>query len=162
MSGDNCFFGGQAENGGDPDPCCVEVGFFAERFFSSQSITTGIETKILCDTVLMDNGRGDFSLVSSQFVVPFEGRYSFDCSFDLTVAAAGSCECRLYQNAIKRSDESTHPPFAKTTKIGTSVTLWCAVNDTIDFRVFQITGFTATLNSCNNQISGALIYDGTP
>jgi hypothetical protein len=157
MSAENCFIGGQPPGNG-ADPCCEEVGFFAERFNTTQSISTGVETKIICDTVLMDNGRGDFSLINSWFLVPFTGRYSFDCSFDLTTAAGGPVECRLYQNAIKRSDESNHPTTAVTTKVGASATLWCAAGDTIDFRVFQTTGFTATLVSCNNQISGALIY----
>lgn len=156
---DGCFIGG-LPGGGDGDPCCVDVGFFAERFNSAQSITTGIETKIDCDTVIWDPG-GDFSLANDWFLVPLEGRYVFTASFDLVVAAAGSCEIRLYHNATKRTDESNHPPFAKTTKLGCSVVLWCQPGDTVDFRVFQITGFTATLVSCNNQISGALIYDGS-
>lgn len=152
-----CTIGGKPPgNGGDP--CCEEVGFFAERFYTNQATVTGVEAKIMCDTVLMDNGRGDFDLVNSWFLVPFDGRYSFDCSLDLSVGATGVCEVRLYQNAIKRSDESNHPPAAEVTKIGTSVTLWCLAGDTIDFRVYQITGFAASVVSCNNQISGALLY----
>lgn len=160
MSADNCFLGGEPP-GGNGGICCTEVGFFAERFFTTQNLPNIAETKILVDTVLMDNGRGDFSIPSSHFIAPFYGRYSFDCSADVLTAAAGFVEILIYQNTVLRSNENVYAPFASTIMVGTQVTLWLDQFDTVDFRIYQSTTATATLVSCSNQISGALIYDGS-
>lgn len=160
-AGQNCYIGGQPADNGTPGVvCCTEVGFFAERFNSSQTISTGVETKINCDTVLWDF-RGDFDLVNDWFLVPFEGRYVYTASLDFTTAAAGLVEIRIYQNATLRTNTNVYAPFAATMKVGCSCVIWNQVGDTMDFRIFQTTGFSGTLVSCNNQFSGALIYDNS-
>lgn len=154
----DCLLGGVPPGGNGE--CCTEVGFFAERFNTAQTIPTGVETVIGIDTVLWDF-RGDFSIPLNWFDAPFEGRYVFTASLDMTTAAAGNVEIRLYQNAVLRSNTNTYAPFAATMKVGCSCVLWLQPHETVQMRCFQITGFNATLVSCNNQFSGALVYDNS-
>jgi hypothetical protein len=157
----DCNLGGVPTGDGGGDPCCVDVGFFAERYYTSQNLPNITETKIDTDLLIMANGRTDWSLATDNFTAPFNGRYSFDCSADVLTAAAGFVEIRMYQNAILRTNENFYAPFASTVMVGTQMTLWLTAGDTVDFRIYQATTATATLVSCSNQISGALIYDGS-
>lgn len=151
-----CFFDGKSPSNGDGGGG-QNVGFFVERF-SNQTISTGVETNLNIDTVIEENPAGVVDLVNDRFIAPVEGRYGFSLSADIVLAASGYAEVRLYVNGTLRTDSRDRNPFSGTVKPSTSFFFYLAQNDWVQPRIFQVTGFTATISGCQNQFSGALIW----
>lgn len=149
-----CFYNGEIPGGNDG--ACTNLGFFVERA-ANQSISTGVETVMNLDTIIEENPPGTIDLAGDRFVATIPGRYGFALSADITTATSGYAEVRLYVNGIRRTDSRDYAPFAATTKPSTTFFFQLAIGDIVQPRIFQVTGFTATLNGGDNQFSGALI-----
>jgi hypothetical protein len=151
-----CTFNGQSSS---PN-CCTDVGFFAERYNTNQTLFNGVETKVIQDTVLWDT-RGDFDLSNSWFLVPFEGRYGFAVSADVSTPGSARVDARIYQNGTQRAEGNCYPPASSTAKPAVSCYLWCQPGDQIEFRLWASSFGSSTLLSCNNQFSGSLTFDNS-
>lgn len=135
------------------------IGFFAYRN-ANMTISPASETVITFNTKTNESPSGCFSTSTYRFTAPKTGRYAFTASGDLITAAAGSGYLRLYKNSTQVAEQSVYGNAAMTLSIEVSVIIWMAKNDTIEARVYQNTGFNATLSGVGVQVcfSGAAIY----
>ena len=152
-----CFYDG-VEAGGPGGDGCENVGFYATRL-SNQAIGSGVEQVVNFTSVMDDNPVGVFSTATDLFTAPVEGRYVFTANVEMTIAARGSCYLRWYINTVYNGGASDEGSIPTTLTPNSSLVYWLSIGDTIQVRVFQNTGFAATLVGCCNQIwfSGALI-----
>jgi len=137
----------------------VNIGFYAYRTGSNQTLSTGVETTVGMNNVRDDAG-SDFttSLTDSYFTCPTAGRYVFSGSLELTLAAAGRGETRLYSSVHGRVAESSdHENTAGTVKPSISTVLYCDQNEVIRLKAWQNSGFTATIQLAYSHFSGAQI-----
>jgi hypothetical protein len=134
------------------------VGFRAWRG-SSQVLNTLTETKIQFDNDADDDG-GDFdSTTNYYFVAPTAGRYVFSCTAEITLAAAGRGEVRLFKNSteMRRGDSSFES--AGTIYPHVSMELKLAASDTVEIRGWQNTGFAATIQATDSNFSGVQVSE---
>lgn len=145
-----CFYGGEPPNG---DGACIDVGFYAWRDLN-QAISSGLETVIDWTMKLAtENPSGIMSLATDTFTVPAgsAGRYTITSGIEMTIAARGSCYLRCYHNGVYNGSSSDEGSIATTLTPNYALIKYLAVGDTIQMRVFQNSGFAATIVGCCDQ-----------
>jgi len=155
-----CFLDGEPPNGGGGGSC-TNVGFYAYRN-ANQTISSGLETVILFSNKwATESPAGVFNIGTDTFTAPVEGRYVFSSSVEMTLAARGSCQLRYYFNSVYRGSASDESSIAGTVIPNFAITHYMRVNDTCQMRVWQNSGFAASLIGCCNQLffSGSLICE---
>lgn len=155
---DLCYFGGKLPDGGGG---CSNVGFYAYRN-ANQTISSGLETVIDFNLKWStESPAGVFNLTTDTFTAPVTGRYSFSSSIEMTLSARGSCQLRYYFNNVYRGSDSDESSIAGTVIPGWAITHYMTAGDTCQMRVWQNSGFAASLIGCCNQLffSGALVCE---
>jgi len=135
------------------------IGFYAYRN-ANMTISPSFETLITYNTKTNELPVGVFSTVTYRFTAPKDGRYSFTSAANLITAAAGSGYLRLYKNGTRIGEQSDYGNAAMTLSLEYSAVIWLAKTDWVEMRIFQNTGFNATLSGVGVQLcfSGAAIY----
>lgn len=147
-----CFGNGQELNGGAPSGACDPVNFWAYRD-ANQAITSGVEALIDWNNKLVtENPAGFMNLTTNIATIPSNGTYVLSSSIEMTVAAAGSGYLRWYLNGTYRGAQTVYSDIANTIVLNFAATRYLFANDTIEMRVFQNTGFAASLIGCCNQL----------
>lgn len=156
-----CFFGGKPPNGGGGDSSCNNTGFYAYRTIN-QTISSGLETVIDFNAKwATESPLGVYNLTTDTFTAPVDGRYVFSSSIEMALAARGSCQLRYYYNGTYRGSDSDESSIPGTVIPAFAITHWMFQGDTCQMRVFQNSGFAASLIGCCNQLffSGSLICE---
>lgn len=137
------------------------VGFFGYRAVGNQALASGLEVLIVVPDKVDDDG-GDFNTSTYQFTAPTVGRYVFACSIEITIAASGIGECRIYRNSTRQAEASDQSNVASTVKPCVAVALKLDAGDTVEVRAWENTGFAATLQNNYLHFTGVQIVDLTP
>lgn len=140
-------FGG----GGAPN-----VGFYATRASGNQTLNSASETQIQYPNDQDDPG-DDFNTTSDEFVAPTTGRYTFSASAEITLAAAGRVEIRLYHGSTLVASGGSRTNQAETLRCCVSVVRQMAATNVMEVRAFQTSGFASTIQNSNLHFSGAQI-----
>lgn len=143
-----CTYNGQMP---DVDAGAVNIGFWAWRNLN-QAITSGVETVVNWTNKRDENPTGIMNLTTDTFTAPQAGRYIITAGVEMTIAARGSCYIRVYKNNVYQGSDSDEGSIATTVTPSVSQKDWLNANDTIQIRVFQNTGFAATLIGCCNNL----------
>lgn len=147
-----CFGNGQTLNGDTPSGACDPVNFWAYRN-ANQAISSGVEQLIDWNNKLVtENPVGFMNLATDIATIPTNGTYVLSSSIEITIAAAGSCYLRWYLNNTYRGASSDYHGTAGTIVLNFAATRYLFAGDTIEMRVFQNTGFAASLIGCCNQL----------
>jgi hypothetical protein len=156
LGGPACFSDGLPLDGAGG---CVDVGFWAYRATTNQTIAPTVETVVNLTNKADESPVGVFNLTTDTFTAPITGRYVFSASVELVTAAAGSAYLRIYIGGTYRWGASDQSSLATTLTPCLSLVTWMTSGTTAQIRIYQNTGFNATLIGCCNQsgFSGALI-----
>lgn len=129
------------------------IGFEAYRT-ATQSLTTSVETVIQFNNVVNNDG-SDFSTSTYKFTAAVNEWYILAASIDVTLAAAGACVMRLYKNSTLIALSGNYSPSSGTIAMSLATAVKPAVNDTFEIRIFQTSGFTATIQPTGSDFSGS-------
>ena len=147
-----CFGNGQKLNGDAPSGACDPQNFWAYRNIN-QTISSGLETLIDWNNKLgTENPVGFMNLTTNIATIPSNGNWVISSSIEMTIAAAGSGYLRWYLNNTYRGADSDYHNTAGTIVLNFAATRYLFAGDTIEMRVFQNSGFTASLVGCCNQL----------
>jgi len=138
-----------AAGGGTPN-----VGFYAYRASGNQTLNSASETQVEFPNDQDDPGN-DFNTTTDEFVAPTTGRYTFSASAQITLAAAGRVEIRLYHGSTCVAEGGSRTNQAETVRCCVSVVRQMSSSDTMEVRAFQTSGFAATIQNTNLHFSGA-------
>ncbi len=152
-----CTINGQTPSNGGAGQ--ADIGFYAWRN-ANQAITSGLETLVNWTNKSDENPAGIMNLTTEIFTAPNRGRYSFTSGVEMVIAARGSCYLRFYKNGVYQGGSSDEGSLATTLTPNFAIVTWMEVGDTAQIRVFQNSGFAASLIGCCNQLffSGAAIF----
>ncbi len=147
-----CFGNGQELNGGTPSGACDPVNFWAYRD-ANQAISSGLETVVDWNNKLVtENPVGFMNLTTNIATIPSNGTYVVSSSIEMSIAAAGSGYLRWYLNNTYRGSSSDYHATAGVIVLNFAATRYLFAGDTIEMRVFENTGFAASLIGCCNQL----------
>ena len=145
-----CFGNGDLLNGESGE--CDPQNFWAYRN-ANQSISSGLETLIDWNNKLgTENPTGFMNLTTDIATIPTNGNWVISSSIEMTLAAAGSGYLRWYLNNTYRGADSDYHNTAGTIVLNFAATRYLFAGDTIEMRVFQNSGFAASLIGCCNQL----------
>jgi len=143
--------GAWAAPGGGGTP---NVGFYAYRASRNQTLNSASETQVEFPNDQDDPGN-DFNTTTDEFVAPTTGRYTFSASAQITLAAAGRVELRLYHGSTCVAEGGSRTNQAETIRCSVSVVRQMSSSTTMEVRAFQTSGFAATIQNANLHFSGA-------
>lgn len=147
-----CYGNGVAINGGGGGTACDPINFWAYRS-SNMTIPPAVETRVDWTAKLgTENPVGFMNLTTDIATIPQNGTYVISSSVEMVTAAAGSGYLRWYLNSVYRGAQSDYIATAGTMVLNFAATRYLYSGDTIEMRVYQNTGFNASLIGCCNQL----------
>jgi hypothetical protein len=128
------------------DPSLLVSAVSSERNATTQTLPTSTETTLIFDLENYDIG-GEYDNTTGVFTCSGTNTVvrGVCASVVINHNPGGNIELRMYKNATLITAEDKTPATAGTTKISLSCQTETTSGDTLDVRVFQITGSTATL-----------------
>jgi hypothetical protein len=149
---DDLFVSGNLEIGGSiiGGNGTPNVGFYAYRTTSNQTLNNLTETKVQFNTDENDDGSDYDATTNYQFTAPSTGRYTFNAGLYVTLAAAGYCEIRLYVNSTLMRTGVSRTTAASNVFPTVGGTFKLSTNDTVEIRAFQNSGFASTIQTSRN------------
>jgi hypothetical protein len=129
------------------------IGFEAYRT-ATQSLSSGVETLVQFNTVANNEG-SDFSTSTYKFTAAVNEWYTLAASLRVTLSAAGYVAIRLYKNTTLVAEDEGYLNAAGNISVSLAKVAKPAVNDTFEVRVFQVSGFAATIQATASDFSGS-------
>lgn len=121
----------------------------------AQSIPSGTATQIACDTPVWDTDSGRSIVNPYNYVIPFNGRWTFHGAAVFSPNSTGARVAFIYQNGAPVTAASVPYGNAGTINAGAfiTVTIACSIGDTIGLYGYQSSGI-----ALNTSSAGQLSY----
>jgi hypothetical protein len=123
---------------------------FGSRTVSSFPIGAGgAWITAVYNTKEYDNpGGSNYNTTTGIYTVPSDGTYTISMTMNITTAAGGDVEARIfYNNSVNLAGAHQKFDVASTRMLNCSTTYVMSAGDNIRFQVSQLTGFSATLEA---------------
>lgn len=128
------------------------IGFYASRG-SSQTLNNLTETKIQFNSQLYDFGDNYDESTNYRFTAPKDGQYAISASGEITLAAAGRAQLRVYIGSTLRARADSSIESAGTVYPNVALSYRLSEGTTVEIRAWQNSGFTATIQATDTSFS---------